>query len=155
MAAAQASEVPFASLGWRRGDRSVCRSCSASGTRSSTLSTKQPRFAAIDVAVHYDDIRETLGLGVRDIELTVASIDSYYPFQQARLTFAGAGYDLELSDHPRRFTAMTNESVVRGPAYEVLHAMTGRRTRSEAQSRLDWGDAAQEVFGQFSVYGWP
>lgn len=113
---------------------------------------------ALDLVVHLDDIAETLGRGdpdpspLRDAVLT----GWYHAFVRRRLKGVGEGPTMGLlaTDTGRRW-GTDGASTVGGTTYDLLRTIVSRRTRAEADHRIDWGDTPELVRSMLPVYGWP
>lgn len=110
----------------------------------------------LDLVMHLDDIAETLGATDPSAsELSEDALGSWYhAFLVPRLTPTGAGIDLVATDTGRRWSDGGDNPAVAGPAYDLLRAVGGRRTRSQADASLDWGDTPEEARALLAVYGW-
>ena len=111
----------------------------------------------LDSVMHQDDIAETLGAA--DPSTYALSEDAlgswHHAFLVPRLATTGACVNLVATDTGRRWTKGGDNPTVAGPAYDLLRAVGGRRTRAQADASLDWGDAPEETRALLAVYGWP
>jgi uncharacterized protein (TIGR03083 family) len=110
-----------------------------------------------DLTLHLADILETFGdRRGPDSELVEATLRSYYDaVAVVRCGEAGQVPVLRCTDTGTRLGAGPSAPEIAGPAYEILRAIGGRRTRGDADEHLDWGRTTEPVRAAFSVYGWP
>lgn len=109
-----------------------------------------------DLAVHIGDIEEALGENrSRESGFLVAALSQY----AMRLAQSLDGLGLEtvrLIGSCPKFEGGDAQSPheVSGPTYELLRALLGRRSRSEAEQALNWGTTPEAIRQVFAVYGW-
>jgi uncharacterized protein (TIGR03083 family) len=111
----------------------------------------------LDLTMHLYDMRETLG---DTTERTSPLIDDalaryYHWFLIPRLASGTVTVNLRADDTHLSLISDPQAPTVTGSAYELLRAVGGRRTRSQADATLDWGDTGESVRELFSVYNWP
>ena len=112
-----------------------------------------------DVAVHfYDLLGAAQSAAHRDHRILAPALRFWAEHSAARLEQAARG--------PVRLSVVRNglsrdvigdaqaAVVVEGTAFELLRAMTGRRTRRQACASLCWINAPDAFVDNFSVYGW-
>lgn len=120
-------------------------------------STRLTAIARNDLTLHLADILETFGdRRGPDTDLVEATLRSYYDAVAiVRCREAGQVPVLRCTDTGTRLGAGPSAPEIAGPAYELLRAIGGRRTRTEADEHLDWGTTTEAVRAAFSAYGWP
>jgi uncharacterized protein (TIGR03083 family) len=120
----------------------------------------EPLLVAIgrnDLTLHLADILEAFGdRRGPDTDLIEATLRSYYDHVVVvRCAEAGQAPVLRCTDTGTRIGAGVSAPEIAGPAYELLRAIGGRRTRAEADQHLDWGESTEPVRAALSAYGWP
>ena len=111
----------------------------------------------VDVVVHAGDVLESVGerRGL-DTVLVDDTLMAYYEMTLAsRVAAEGHAVTLVSTDTGSRIGAGVGAFEVRGTGNDLLRALTGRRTRAEADATLDWGDTPRSIREAFPAYGWP
>ncbi|MEX2628040.1 MAG: maleylpyruvate isomerase N-terminal domain-containing protein [Ilumatobacteraceae bacterium] len=114
--------------------------------------------ALLDLTMHHGDIVESLtgASGSIDVEMTQDALTTYARhFLAPRLSAAGRALGLRCADTGEHLGPGDPAPTVSGTTYELLRTIGGRRTRAEADDRLDWGGTDEPTRDLFSVYGWP
>jgi len=110
-----------------------------------------------DLVTHEHDLRGALGRpGARDNAAIGLGLARYAPFFVERVEQAGpAPLAVQAGSHRWEPTAGPAAGVVQGSPFEVLRALTGRRSRAQAR-RLDWqGVDPEPHLPLISPYGQP
>jgi hypothetical protein len=111
-----------------------------------------------DVAVHLFDLLGACGSrSHRDHTLVAAALLRWHAWSEHRLEQINRGplrLDI-IHGATRRESIGAHEAdvIVSATAFELLRAITGRRSLRQAQI-LDWVSANDDVVERFSVYGW-
>ena len=109
-----------------------------------------------DVVTHEHDLRGALAMpGARDSEGVGIALDTYVRWLGRRIREKGLP-TLEVHSEGRSWRAGKEEPAgsVTGPSFELLRALTGRRTKDEIR-RLDWSLDPEPFLEIFSAYGHP
>ena len=113
--------------------------------------------SVLDLTMHLGDIRETLDDPTgRTSPLIDDALTTYHQrFLSPRLASVGLAVNITTADTDLTLISEDPDaSVVSGPAYELLRTIGGRRSRSEANRTLRWGNTPQRACELFAVYGW-
>lgn len=113
-------------------------------------------FFILDLSVHYDDLRETVGgqtsRSGADLQ---RSLELFHGFQNLRMKKAGHDLvSLVCTDTGERLGSIDGPSVA-GTTYDLLRVMASRRTRPVANRIIDWSETGAGSIQTFPVYGWP
>lgn len=126
-------------------------------SRWETAQEREPgpwRFV-VDFAVHVGDIEEAVGAsGSRQMRLHADSLQRYATLANEQMKARGLPtVRFELRDPSGVAGDPDAGLVVKGPTYDVLRVMTGRRTAAEAHQLSGWGDVSAEAQRLLPIYG--
>jgi uncharacterized protein (TIGR03083 family) len=109
-----------------------------------------------DLVTHEHDLRGALERpGERDSSGVEVALDSYARFFGRRIKNEGlAALELWAGDQNWQLGYEAPRRSVSGPPFEMLRALTGRRTHEEIRA-FDWSHDAEPYVALFSMYGSP
>lgn len=109
-----------------------------------------------DLVTHEHDLRGGVGRpGARDSAGVEVALDTYAFRLRRKVEKAGLA-PLVISDGTKEWKAEGEPAAsVSGESFELLRALTGRRTPSEVQQNLTWTGATETYLPLVSLYGTP
>lgn len=124
--------------------------------RSIGLLDPGERLPISDFAVHLGDLDEALGhSGARELEMQTSALQGYAFVSNGHLQANGLPTVSVLGTSPdAKGGERESVHVVSGPTYELVRALTGRRTIEEGNELLDWGTTPDDTKVMFPVYSW-
>jgi uncharacterized protein (TIGR03083 family) len=109
-----------------------------------------------DFAVHLGDLDEALGhSGAQELEVQAMGLKGYAFMANGQLEVNGRATVSVIGTSPdAKGGDRDSEHVVSGSTYELVRALTGRRTIAESEELLDWGTTPDDTKAMFPVYDW-
>ena len=109
-----------------------------------------------DFAVQLGDLDEALGhSGARELEIQTMALKGYSFVSNGHLQVNGLPTVSVIGTSPdAKGGDRESEHVVNGSTYELVRALTGRRTIAEGDEMLDWGTTPDDTKEMFPVYDW-
>ena len=149
-----------------RSDRTldeVCAEWVALAPAFTALGTANPVMAmraTADLVTHHHDIRQALDRsGHQDSPAIRLGLERYGPFFCERVAAAGlpiVRVEIKPDDHPPIWQSADGEpaAVVRGSAFELLRAFSGRRSAGQVLA-MDWTGDPEPYLAVVTPYGLP
>ncbi|MDY7101061.1 MAG: hypothetical protein S0880_07720 [Actinomycetota bacterium] len=109
-----------------------------------------------DLSCHLGDIEEALGTDeLREHPVMAAGLDRYSWLLGQHLEGRGAEPVALVGHRPDIVAGAPDaEHRITGSSYELLRAVTGRRSRAEADRALDWGSTPERTRAVLPIYDW-